>query len=42
MHTRLGSLWSINGEMEGRESQYDLHYVGISHGIRAAALDEEQ
>ncbi len=42
MHTRLGNLWSIHGEMEGRESQYDLHYVGISHGIRAASVEEFQ
>ncbi|MGI0037081.1 MAG: hypothetical protein ACRD99_01825 [Nitrososphaera sp.] len=42
MHTRLGNLWSIHGEMEGRESQYDLHYVGISHGIRAASFEELQ
>jgi hypothetical protein len=42
MHTRLGNLWSINGEMEGRESQYDLHYVGISHGIRPGSIEESQ
>ena len=41
MHTRLGNLWSIHGEMGGRESQYDLHYLGISHGIRAASVEEE-
>lgn len=42
MHTRLGNLWSIQGEMEGRESQYDLHYVGISHGIRPGSIEELQ
>jgi hypothetical protein len=42
MHTRLGNLWSIHGEMEGRESQYDLHYVGISHGIRPGSIEELQ
>ena len=39
MHTRIGNLWSINGEMEGREVQYDLHYVGISHALRAASAE---
>lgn len=39
MHTRTGNLWTIEGEMEGRESKYDLHYVGISHGIRSAAIE---
>lgn len=38
MNTRLGTVWSIHGEMEGRETSYDLHYVGISHGARAAAI----
>jgi hypothetical protein len=42
MHTRLGNLWSIRGEMEGRESQYDLHYVGISHALRSANAEEFQ
>ena len=42
MHTRLGNLWSIHGEMEGRESQYDLHYIGISHGIRPGSIEELQ
>lgn len=42
MHTRLGNLWSIQGEMEGRENQYDLHYVGISHGIRPGSIEESQ
>ena len=42
MHTRLGNLWSISGEMEGRENQYDLHYVGISHALRAAGAQEFQ
>ena len=36
MHTRLGNLWSIEGEMKGRETAYDLHYVGISNGLRTA------
>jgi hypothetical protein len=39
MHTRIGNLWSINGEMEGREVQYDLHYVGISHTLRVASAE---
>ncbi|MGI0029312.1 MAG: hypothetical protein ACREAQ_06335 [Nitrososphaera sp.] len=39
MHTRLGNLWSIEGSLEGEDKDYDLHYVGISHGIRAASLD---
>lgn len=34
MHMRLGTLWSIAGEMNG-ESNYDLHYVGISKLFRA-------
>jgi hypothetical protein len=42
MHTRLGNLWSIHGEMEGREIQYDLHYVGISHYLRATSAEEFQ
>ncbi|HEV8387043.1 MAG TPA: hypothetical protein VGQ03_05420 [Nitrososphaera sp.] len=42
MHTRIGNLWSIQGTMEGRESQYDLHYVGISHGIRPGSIEELQ
>ena len=42
MHTRMGNLWSIHGEMEGRENQYDLHYVGISHGIRPGSIEELQ
>jgi hypothetical protein len=42
MHTRLGNLWSVQGEMEGRENQYDLRYVGISHVLRTAAVDEAQ
>ncbi len=39
MHTRLGNLWSIEGSLEGEDKAYDLHYVGITHGIRAASLD---
>jgi len=42
MHTRLGNLWSIHGEMEGKDTQYDLHYVGISHGIRPGSIEESQ
>ena len=42
MHTRLGNLWSIHGEMEGKDTQYDLHYVGISHGIRPGSIEELQ
>jgi hypothetical protein len=42
MHTRFGNLWSIHGEMEGRDTQYDLHYVGISHGIRPGSIEELQ
>jgi len=42
MHTRLGNLWSIHGEMEGKDAQYDLHYVGISHGIRPGSIEESQ
>jgi len=39
MHTRLGNLWSIEGSLEGEDKAYDLHYVGITHGIRSASLD---
>lgn len=42
MHTRLGNLWSIEGTLEGEDKEYELHYVGISHGIRAASLDRLQ
>ncbi|HEX2014360.1 MAG TPA: hypothetical protein VLA68_03950 [Nitrososphaera sp.] len=40
MHTRIGNLWSISGTMEGEDKEYELHYVGISHAIRAAALND--
>lgn len=35
MHTRLGNLWSIEGTMNGQDTSYELHYVAISHGLRA-------
>lgn len=35
MHTRLGNLWSIEGTMNGEDTSYELHYVVISHGLRA-------
>lgn len=35
MHTRLGNLWSIEGTMNGQDTSYGLHYVAISHGLRA-------
>ena len=34
MHTRLGSLWSIEGTLAGEEVEYDLHYIGASHPAR--------
>ncbi len=41
MHTRLGNLWSIEGTMLGEDTGYELHYVAISHGLRAfPAVDE--
>lgn len=42
MHTRLGNLWSIEGTMTGEDTNYELHYVAISHGLRsqAAVIDE--
>ena len=42
LHTRIGNLWSIEGTMEGEDKEYELHYVGVSHRIRAAALDQIQ
>jgi hypothetical protein len=41
MHTRLGNLWSIEGTMTGEDTNYELHYVAISHELRThAAFDE--
>jgi hypothetical protein len=40
MHTCMGTLWAIHGEMEGRDSQYDLRYVGMSHGVRLQIVEE--
>jgi hypothetical protein len=42
MHTRIGNLWSIEGTMEGEDKEYELHYVAVSHRIRAAALEQLQ
>lgn len=38
MHTRLGNLWSIEGTMVGADTEYELHYVAISHGPRTHAV----
>jgi hypothetical protein len=41
MHTRLGNLWSIEGTMTGGDTNYELHYVALSHGLRTRAVVDE-
>jgi hypothetical protein len=41
-HTRLGNLWSIDGSMRGENTEYQLHYVAISHGLRTQAAVDGQ
>jgi hypothetical protein len=37
---RIGTTWSVDGEMTGEDTEYDLHYVVIAHLGRLAVVEE--
>jgi hypothetical protein len=37
---RIGTTWSVDGEMIGEDAEYDLHYVLVAHLGRLALVEE--